>query len=122
MRALQEEAELDEILKMVGMDVMSENDKLKLKISRIIREDFLHQNAFHEKDTYTPLKNQFFMLKLIFSFYDLCLNALNDGQLDESCDISEKVRRIKYSDENHVNSEYLRAEREIKDEICLKKV
>ena len=57
MQILQEEAELDEIVKLVGMDALSSPDRLKLEAARSIREDFLHQNAFHEIDTYTPLKN-----------------------------------------------------------------
>ncbi len=65
MRLLQEEAELDEIVKLVGMDALSAADRLKLEAARSIREDFLHQNAFHEVDTYTPLEKQFAMMKLV---------------------------------------------------------
>ena len=53
MRILQDEAELEEIVKLVGMDALSAPDRLKLEAARSIREDFLHQNAFHETDTYT---------------------------------------------------------------------
>jgi V/A-type H+-transporting ATPase subunit A len=60
MRLLQDEAELEEIVKLVGMDAVSASDRLKLEIARSIREDFLHQDAFHEIDTYTPLEKQYF--------------------------------------------------------------
>ena len=59
MRLLQEEAELEEIVKLVGMDALSPADRLKLEAARSIREDFLHQNAFHEIDTYTSLEKQY---------------------------------------------------------------
>ena len=58
MSLLQDEAELDEIVKMVGMDALSAGDRLKMEAARSIREDFLHQNSFHEVDTYTSLKKQ----------------------------------------------------------------
>ena len=63
MRLLQEEAELNEIVQLVGMDALSAPDRLKLEASRSIREDFLHQDAFHEVDTYTPLQKQFTMMQ-----------------------------------------------------------
>ncbi len=61
MTLLQEEAELEEIVKMVGMDALSPSDRLKMEAARSIREDFLHQNSFHEVDTYTSLKKQYMM-------------------------------------------------------------
>lgn len=65
MHLLQEESELDEIVKMVGMDALSPTDRIKLEAARSIREDFLHQNAFHDVDTYTPLKKQYYMMSLL---------------------------------------------------------
>lgn len=65
MRILQEEAELDEIVKLVGMDALSPPDRIKLEAARSIREDFLHQDAFHEVDTYTPLAKQHRMMQLV---------------------------------------------------------
>ena len=79
MLLLQEEAELDEIVKLVGMDALSAPDRLKLEAARSIREDFLHQNSFHDVDTYTPLEKQFLMMKLVLSFYDASVEALNKG-------------------------------------------
>ena len=63
MTLLQEEAELEEIVKMVGMDALSPADRLKMEAARSIREDFLHQNSFHEVDTYTSLKKQHMMMR-----------------------------------------------------------
>ena len=65
MTLLQEEAELEEIVKMVGMDALSPSDRLKMEAARSIREDFLHQNSFHEVDTYTSLKKQHMMMILV---------------------------------------------------------
>ena len=79
MLLLQEESELDEIVKMVGMDALSPSDRMKLEAARSIREDYLHQNAFHEIDTYTPPKKQYLMMKLILEYYDVCCDALKNG-------------------------------------------
>ena len=62
---------LDEIVKLVGMDALSASDRLKLEAARSIREDYLHQNAFHEDDTYTSLEKQYLMIELILEFYDI---------------------------------------------------
>lgn len=70
MALLQEEAELEEIVKLVGMDALSAPDRLKLEAARSIREDYLHQNAFHEADTYTSLDKQYLMMTAILGFYD----------------------------------------------------
>ena len=72
MRLLQDEAELEEIVKLVGMDALSAPDRLKLEAARSIREDFLHQNAFDETDTYTSLEKQHDMMLLVIRYYDQC--------------------------------------------------
>ena len=76
MRVLQEEAALDEIVRLVGMDALSAKDRLTMETAKIIREDYLHQNAFHEVDTYTSLKKQFLMLRLIYTFHKLAGEAV----------------------------------------------
>ena len=81
MTILQEEAELNEIVQMVGMDALSPTDRLKMEAARSIREDFLHQNSFHEIDTYTPLRKQYLMMKLVLAFYEKSVDALNKGCL-----------------------------------------
>ena len=79
MRLLQEEAELNEIVQLVGMDALSAPDRLKLEAARSIREDFLHQNAFHETDTYTFMKKQYRKMKLILDYYRKAGVALEKG-------------------------------------------
>ncbi|MDD5773329.1 MAG: V-type ATP synthase subunit A [bacterium] len=78
MRILQEEAELEEIVRLVGVDALSDHDKLTMETAKSIREDFLHQNAFDMQDTYTSLKKQYNMLKLIISFHERSLKCLEN--------------------------------------------
>ena len=84
MRLLQDESELQEIVQLVGMDALSAPDRLKLEAARSIREDFLHQNSFHEVDTYTPLEKQYLMMKLVLAYYDNSVVALDKGVNVES--------------------------------------
>ena len=109
MQLLQEEAELEEIVKLVGMDALSSPDRLKLEAARSIREDYLHQNAFHEVDTYTPLDKQLLMMKLILAYYDKALAALRDGANIESLvsmPIRESIGRFKYVPVDDINKTY----------------
>ncbi|MEW6087667.1 MAG: V-type ATP synthase subunit A [bacterium] len=76
MRILQEEAELEEIVRLVGIDALSDHDKLTMETAKSIREDFLHQNAFDMQDTYTSLNKQYNMLKLIINFHQKSLEGL----------------------------------------------
>ena len=101
MTILQEEAELNEIVQMVGMDALSPTDRLKMEAARSIREDFLHQNSFHEIDTYTPLRKQYLMMKLVLAFYEKSVDALNKGaDMNALFVISarEKIGRAKMAD------------------------
>jgi V/A-type H+-transporting ATPase subunit A len=79
MLLLHEENELQEIVQLVGMDALSPADRLKLEAARSIREDFLHQDAFHEVDTYSPLIKQYAMLSLVLLYYDMGVHALEKG-------------------------------------------
>ena len=109
MQLLQEEAELEEIVKLVGMDALSAPDRLKLEAARSIREDYLHQNAFHEVDTYTPLDKQLLMMKLILAYFDKALSALRDGaNIDKlvSMPIRESIGRFKYVPAEDINKTY----------------
>lgn len=109
MAILQEEAELDEIVKLVGMDALSAPDRIKLEAARSIREDFLHQDAFHEIDTYTPLKKQHLMMLLILAYYDLALDALSQGAgVNElvSLPVREQIGRYKYTVPEKIEEEY----------------
>ncbi|MBQ4105350.1 MAG: V-type ATP synthase subunit A [Clostridia bacterium] len=109
MQLLQEEAELEEIVKLVGMDALSSPDRLKLEAARSIREDFLHQNAFHDTDTYTPLEKQLMMMELILNFYDLSLGALEQGaDIDAivKMDVRERIGRFKYVSNDEIKKQY----------------
>lgn len=108
-RLLQEEAELDEIVKLVGMDALSSSDRLKLEVARSIREDYLHQDAFHDVDTYASLKKQYYMLKLVLAYYDLGIAALDRGaNINElaALPVRERIGRIKYVKEEEVPAEF----------------
>ena len=107
MRILQEEAELDEIVRLVGMDALSYKDRMTMETAKMIREDYLHQNAFHETDTYTSLLKQHKMLRLIYEFYKLGNVAIeNYAELDDVLSISakEKIGRAKYVPESEIDS------------------
>ena len=107
MNVLQEEASLEEIVRLVGMDTLSYKDRMTLGTAKMIREDYLHQNAFHETDTYTSLDKQYRMLKLIKKFYDLGNEAVaNYADIDEvtACEAKEKIGRAKYIEESSVAS------------------
>ena len=109
MALLQEESELEEIVKLVGMDALSASDRLKLEVARSIREDYLHQNAFHDTDTYTSLHKQIVMMRLVLSYYDLAGEALHKGVDIErlvSLPVRESIGRFKYTEENKVDGEY----------------
>jgi len=79
MSLLEQEAELLEIVRLVGAEALSPQDRLALETSRSIREDFLHQNAFHEVDTYTSMDKQYEMLKTVLHFHKQALAAIETG-------------------------------------------
>ena len=121
MTILQEEAELNEIVQMVGMDALSPTDRLKMEAARSIREDFLHQNSFHEIDTYTPLRKQYLMMKLILAFYEKSVDALNKGADMNALiamPVREKIGRYKYTTDADIESEYKNVEEELDKEVA----
>ena len=108
-RLLSEEAELQETVKLIGMDAISDKDRLKMEAARSIREDFLHQAAFHEVDTYASAEKQFYMMKAVWSFYEKGIEALRGGADVEKIsimDVREKIGRLKYVKENEISAEY----------------
>ena len=120
MGLLQEEASLEEIVKLVGMDALSPGDRLKMETARSIREDFLHQLAFHEIDTYTSLKKQLYMMKLILAYYDLCSEALTKNAPIEklaSLAVREKIGRFKYVHEDNIDAEYDNTMKQLEKEV-----
>ena len=106
MRILQEEAQLDEIVRLVGMDALSPSNRLTMETAKSIREDYLHQNAFHEIDTYASLEKQQNMLRVILEF-----DAMAKDALDKNVDIEdilelgvrEQIGRAKYIPENEMS-------------------
>ena len=93
-----DEAGLEEIVKLVGMDALSADDRITLEIARSIREDFLQQNAFEDVDWYTPLPKQYKMLELLFSFEDKARRAVESGADVEdiaTLDVRERIARFK---------------------------
>ncbi len=109
MALLQEESELDEIVRLVGIDALSFRDRLTLESTRSIREDYLHQNAFHEIDTYSSPKKQYLLLKAILAFYDKSLVALQeDAPFSKlvKMPVREKIGRLKYVPEDDVQAQY----------------
>lgn len=120
MALLQDETELQEIVKLVGMDALSSQDRLKLEAARSIREDFLHQDAFNEVDTYTSLKKQCLIMKLVLKFYESAKKAIEEGADIENLlkmSARERIGRFKYIKEDRINREYERILEDIATQI-----
>lgn len=121
MSLLTEEASLNEIVKMVGMDALSPQDRLKMEAARSIREDFLHQNSFDEIDTYTSLPKQYDMMKLVYAFYEEGSKALKAGANIEdivSMQVRERIGRFKYTKESDIVEEYSSVQAALATEIA----
>ncbi len=121
MSLLTEEAALEEIVQMVGMDALSPGDRLKMEAARSIREDFLHQNSFHEVDTYTPLRKQYLMMKLVLAFYEQAIEALSKGASMKvllGMDVRERIGRYKYTTAENIEAEYEKIMNELSAEIA----
>ncbi|MBR4362826.1 MAG: V-type ATP synthase subunit A [Ruminococcus sp.] len=120
MSILHDEAELKEIVKLIGMDALSAGDRLKMETARSIREDFLHQLAFHEIDTYTSLKKQLYMMKLILGFNDEAEAAVAKGadiEMVAELPVREKIGRFKYVREDETDAEFEKISVEISSEL-----
>lgn len=116
LKLLQEEAELQEIVQLVGVDALSSEDRIKLEACKSIREDYLHQNAFHDIDTYSSLNKQYKLLKLIMSFYELSKEAIARGanfNKVSNMAVREKIGRFKYIEEKDIDTAF----NEILDEL-----
>lgn len=127
LRLLHDESQLDEIVKLVGMDALSAPDRLKLEAARSVREDFLQQNAFNDVDTYTPLEKQYLIMKLVLRFYDDTVEALKQGAPVDglvSLPVRESIGRFKYTpaDQAAAESDKITAEltKEIKELLSRK--
>lgn len=104
MAILREESSLMEIVKLIGSDVLPEDQKLTLEIARVIRVGFLQQNAYHANDTYVPMDKQFLMVKIILHLYEKCKKLVDEEAIPVSlikkCGIFEDIIKIKYDIEN----------------------
>jgi V/A-type H+-transporting ATPase subunit A len=120
MRILQEEAELEEIVRLVGIDALSPSDRVILESARSIREDYLQQNAFNDEDTYTPLEKQYKMIKIILDFYYKSLEAVKKGadinQLFKM-PVREKIARLKYVPMSEVDKTFAQVEKELSAQV-----
>ena len=119
LKILQSEAELDEIVRLVGVDALSDGDRLTMETAKTIREDYLHQNAFHEVDTYTGLTKQFKMLSVIMKYDSECRRAIEECvDIDDllNMQVKERIGRMKYFPEARI-SEIDEIAKSIKDEI-----
>jgi V/A-type H+-transporting ATPase subunit A len=119
MSILQREAELQDIVRLVGMEALSPQDRLVLETARSIREDFLHQNALHEVDTYTSPKKQYLMLKNIMNFYTIASKLLDEGVPLQSIlklPEREKIARMKFVSESRI-SEIEHLIREVEEKL-----
>ncbi|MCI6756966.1 MAG: V-type ATP synthase subunit A [Lachnospiraceae bacterium] len=120
MLILHEESQLKEMVQLVGEDALSAPDRLKMETARSIREDYLHQNAFHETDTYTSLAKQYRMMGLILDLHNACNDALTKGADIAklvSLPVREQIGRYKYTQEAEGEAEYQRIEDEIASEV-----
>ena len=117
MGLLQKEAELEEIVRLVGVDSLSPNDRLALEAAKSIREDYLHQNAYHEADTYTSLRKQYHMLKIILYFYESGCRALEQGADVDGIfrlPVRERIGRAKYIPEDGAEDGFRQLENDLK--------
>ena len=115
MSLLAQEQSLQEVVRLVGRDALSDDDKLKLDVTKSLREDYLQQNAFHDVDTYCSLNKQNIMLDLILYNYDRSLEALSSGvdlEKLESLPVHERITRAKFVHEDEINNL-----KDIKEEI-----
>lgn len=119
-RLLEEESELQEIARLVGVESLSDNDRLILESARSIREDFLHQNAFHPQDTYTSLRKQYLMLRIILHFHHQGLKALDDEIPLEKIlglKVREDISKMKFlpEEEADILDVYLQVDKHFQD-------
>ena len=120
MSILSDESKLNEMVQLVGMDALSAPDRLKMEAARSIREDFLHQDAFHEIDTFSSLKKQFMMMDLVLSYYDKSVEALDQGASLNSLialPVREEIGRFKYTPEKDLKEKFDAVSKELDKEI-----
>ncbi len=121
MGLLREESELEEIVRLVGQDALSTEEQLKLEAARSVREDYLHQNSFHEVDTYSSLNKQFYMLDTIVRWYKECVQLVEDGaNMNDirSMTVRHTLSRMKYVVEENIENAYNEAIDELDNSVA----
>ena len=121
MHILQEENELQEIVRLVGQDALSASDRLTMETAKMIREDFLQQNAFVDEDAYSSYAKQFRLLDIVLKYDELCREALDKGADMNglfAIDAREKIGRAKMADADSFAADYDAIEAQMKDEIA----
>jgi len=106
MTILEKENNLKEIVRLVGIDALSKDERMVMETAKSLREDFLHQNAFHEIDTYASMEKQFKMLRTIMQFHELGMEALHGGAPMNklfNLQIREKIARMRYFEEKGID-------------------
>ncbi len=117
---LQKEAELQEIVQLVGADALPDRERAVLEGARVIREDFLQQHAYHEVDTYCNENKQFKMLEVMLKFYDACLDAVNEGLPAKDLaelEVLDDIARLKYVPNEEFDAKVKEIEKKIGDQI-----
>ena len=120
MSILKREAELEEIVRLVGIDALAPADRLLLETAKMLREDFLHQNAFDPVDTFSSFDKQFHILDTILAYYHHARQALVGGaELDSLLDVpvKERIARARYIPEERIE-EFNAIKRDLEDEIA----
>ena len=120
MKLLQEEANLQEIVQLIGIDAISDEDRLKLEVARSLREDFLQQDAFSDEDAYTSLAKQEKILNLIFTYYDKVLNLIENKVPVEGCiqlPSLEQIAKAKYMPEDKLEESSSKIESQIDRDV-----
>jgi V/A-type H+-transporting ATPase subunit A len=125
MQLLEEESELQEIARLVGVESLAMRERLVLESARSIREDFLHQNAFHPVDTYTSLRKQYLMLRTLLHFHHSASQALDDGvTLEEiqGLEVREHISKMKFlpEEESELLEVYMQIDSAFKNRSKLK--
>lgn len=119
-KILQEEAQLDEIVRLIGIDALGGRDRVTLETAKMVREDFLHQNAFDEVDTYSSYNKIHIMMKLILDFHNMCMSLIDKGvEIDNLLNLPSrnKIGRIKYIKEENLQGEYENIKRQITNDL-----
>ncbi len=120
MSILQKEAELQEIVQLVGADALPARERGTLEVARMIREDFLQQNAYHDVDSYCSLEKQYLMARILLQWYDLASEAIDYGVSIgkiEGMGIKDAMARMKYVPSEEFEKQYDEMVKEMKDEF-----